>query len=89
MIIKMIEHFQGSGQPTLAPGKEYDSAEISLPLCQWLIDHGKAVDVTPKPAVEPEKPEKPEENEPEKAPAENPPKKAAVRARKPRARAKK
>jgi len=48
MKIKMLEHFQGSGQPSLQFDKEYSSQEIGQALTDWLIEHGKAVDVTPK-----------------------------------------
>ena len=65
MKIKMLEYFQGTGQPHLEIEKEYDSADIGQALCDWLLEHNKAVDVTPKP-------------KPKRKPA---PKKAAARPR--------
>ena len=53
MKIKMLEHFQGTGQPRLAEGEEYES--VGSVLCAWLIEHGKAVEVkeAQKPAPKP------------------------------------
>lgn len=81
MKIKMTEHFQGTGQPSLQPGQEYDSTLISQALCDWLLEHRKAVDITPAPVIEEVIEVEPEEVQQEE--------KAAPRARKPRARAKK
>jgi pyruvate/2-oxoglutarate dehydrogenase complex dihydrolipoamide acyltransferase (E2) component len=56
MKIRMNEHYQGRGHPTLTINQEYESAEIGQELTQWLLDNGKAIDITPKvePKVEPE-----------------------------------
>lgn len=53
-IIEMTEWFQGTGQPTLHDTKQYDESEIGRELCDWLLAHGKAIDVTPKQTPEPE-----------------------------------
>jgi len=75
MKIKMLEHFKGRGQPSLSPGTEHDSAAIGEELAAWLVEHGKAVDVTPKPKPTPRA--KP-------AAKKTSPKKPAARARKSR-----
>lgn len=64
MKIKMLEYFQGTNQPSLTLGKEYESNDIGQGLCDWLLEHGKAQDVTPKPKPKPE-PEKELEAEPQ------------------------
>jgi pyruvate/2-oxoglutarate dehydrogenase complex dihydrolipoamide acyltransferase (E2) component len=48
MKIRMNEHYQGRGHPTLTINQEYESAEIGQELTQWLLDNGKAIDITPK-----------------------------------------
>lgn len=55
MQIKMLEYFQGTNQPYLEPGKEYESKDIGQKLCEWLLEHNKAIDITPEP--EPVKPD--------------------------------
>lgn len=60
--IKMLEHFQGTGVPTLFVGNSYKvPQEVSTGLAEWLVDNGKAQDVTPaskpQPKPEPPKPE--------------------------------
>src|SRR5210317_281556 len=55
MKIRMLEYFQGTNQPYLEIDKEYESSKISRALCEWLIEHSKAVDITPEP--EPQKPD--------------------------------
>ena len=46
MRIKMLEHYRDRNC-YLIIGKEYDSEKIGQPLCDWLIEHRKADDVTP------------------------------------------
>ncbi len=80
--IKMLEYFQGSGQPTLEIGKEYEVKEIGAKLADWLLEHRKAEEIEqpkpkPKPAPKKQQPETKSRQEPVK------------RARKPRGRAKK
>ena len=43
MKIRMLEHFQGRNQPTLAINQEYDSAELGEELTKWLLDNDKAI----------------------------------------------
>jgi hypothetical protein len=74
MKIKMQEYFQGTNQPSLEINKEYESADIGQALCDWLLEHGKAVDVTPPPPPKP------------KPKPKSPPKKPATRARRAKAR---
>lgn len=52
--IEMTEWFQGTGQPTLHDTKQYNETEIGGELCDWLLAHGKAVNVTPEPTPAPE-----------------------------------
>ena len=48
MKLRMNEHYQGRGRPTLAINQEYDSAELGEELTAWLLDNGKAVEVKSK-----------------------------------------
>jgi len=69
--IKMIEHFQGTGVPVLSVGEELSigSGGISLELAKWLVDNGKAQDISKPEKPKPElKVEKEPEPEPEKKP---------------------
>jgi len=53
----MLEYFKGTGQPSLDLGKEYESNEIGQALCDWLLEHRKANDITPPPPPPPPDPE--------------------------------
>ena len=43
MKIKMLKYFQGTNQPTLIEGKEYNCADLDDELVDWLVEHRKAV----------------------------------------------
>ena len=52
MKVKMLEFFQGTGQPTLQPEQVFD---VDDELGKWLVENHKAVEVKPeqKPISEP------------------------------------
>jgi len=60
----MLEHYQGTRQPTLVIGEEYESNEIGQELCNWLLEHRKAEDITPPPPPPPDPEPEPEEEKP-------------------------
>ena len=65
MKIRMLEHFQGRDEPTLAKGQEYDN--VPEHLCSWLLEHNKAVEVKQEPESQ-KQPERVEEKPAEKKP---------------------
>jgi len=70
----MLEYFKGTGLPSLTLGAEYNSSEIGGELAAWLLEHHKAIDVTPEPKKKPDV--QPDPVEVQEEPAQEPVKRA-------------